>query len=108
MKSKAWSKGMIDKLHVLTGLSEKQISKWQWDQIHKENNPPSKKYQKPVVKNKSGRQRMMNNNLKPEVSLKLEKLLQHKDDFNQPSTGYHDNFLAPRLAVAHLPLLGGS
>ena len=29
---------MISKLHELTGLSEKQISKWQWDQIHKENN----------------------------------------------------------------------
>ena len=29
---------MITKLHELTGLSEKQISKWQWDQIHKENN----------------------------------------------------------------------
>lgn len=108
MKSKAWTKGMIDKLHVLTGLSEKQISKWQWDQIHKENNPPSKKCSKAVVKNKSGRQRSMNNNLKPEVSMKLEKLLQHNDDYSQPPLPLTSNIFPPRLSIPGLPVLGGS
>jgi hypothetical protein len=31
LRNKEWGKAEILELHSLTGLSEKQVSKWQWD-----------------------------------------------------------------------------